>query len=63
MIMDNEGVISSCVWAVSQMVYEASLMVGQNQLDNCQKINKLKGTPYSQVSIKRAARLTTYICS
>ena len=39
MIMDNEGVISSCVWAVGQMGYEVSLMVGQNQLDNCQKIN------------------------
>ena len=48
MIMDNEGVISSCVWAVGLMGYEVSLMVGQNgfnsqnQLDNCQKINKLK---------------------
>ena len=40
MIMDNEGVISSSVWAVSQVGYEVSLMVGQNQLDDWQKINK-----------------------
>ena len=30
MIMDNEGVISSCVWAVGQMGNGVSLMVGQN---------------------------------
>ena len=34
MIMDNEGVISSCVWAVGQMGYEVFMMVGQNQLDD-----------------------------
>ena len=37
MIMDNEGVISSCVWAVGQLGYQVSLMVGQNQLDDWQK--------------------------
>ena len=41
MIMDNEGVISSCVWAVGQVGYEVFLMVGQ--LYDWQKINKLKG--------------------
>ena len=43
MIMDNEGVINSCVWAVDPVGYEVSLMVGQNQLDDWQKNNKIKG--------------------
>ena len=62
MIMDNEGVISSCVWAVGQMGYEVSLMVGQNQLDDCQKINKLKGTPYLGLSIPQLI-LMGRVCS